>query len=178
MEYLSQILAAVVAFLSPYWALLVFGLIVGVLLVILALVSWYVLPAMVNYMTSMADQIKSEKIRTRLHDAIRKFNIVANAILQQSSELTKEEFMTIIADGKVEADEVKAAASKYAEIAMKQLGPELETFKKYFVGNAVAEVFTGFFVQKMVSIVKAKLKAKAENNELTADTVAMDIPFQ
>jgi hypothetical protein len=168
METLSGYLSAAVALLAPYWGVVVLGIGVVIFLAIIAAITAMLLPVVINFLTANADRIKSEQVRTRLHDAIEKFNMVALAILQQSSELAKKEYMEIIADGKVEKAELMGLAGKFADMAMAQLNPELATFKKYFAGEAVKSLFTNFFITKIEDFVNKKLG----RDTLTADTVA------
>jgi hypothetical protein len=173
MEFVKGLLTAATAALSSYWPVIVFGLVVALFLVFLAIASATIIPAISAFLRAYADRVKSEQVRTRLNDAISKFDIVAVSIMQQSSELTKKEFMEIIADGTVEKKELTDLAAKLADLAMDQLGPEMATFKKYFAGEAVKKLFTGLFVTKISAFVAKKL---GRTEELTADTVATPFP--
>jgi len=168
METVSGYLSAAIALLAPYWGVIVLGIGVALLLAFISALSIIVLPVILNFLTVNADRIKSDQVRTRLHDAIAKFNLVALAILQQSSELAKKEYMEIIADGKVEKSELVGLAGKFADMAMTQLTTELPTFKKYFAGDAVKSLFTNLFVTRIEDFVNKKLGRET----ISEDTVA------
>lgn len=174
MEKIFDLLKPVATILAPYWPILLFSVGVALLLAVIMVLSIIVLPAVVNFLTANADRIKSEQVRTRLHDAIKKFDIVAGGILAQSAELAKKEYLEIIADGKVAREEIVGLAGKFSEMAVDQLGPEINTFKKYFAGEAVKTVFTNLFIVKITDYVKSKL-SKGNVELLTADTIAEEV---
>lgn len=90
-------------------------------------------------MRILADKYLSEKVSLRVKDAIDKLEIVAKTTVEADIQLYEIELKKALVDGKLEQKELVDIADKLAKKTLEMIAPDLETLKKYFVGEGIAD---------------------------------------
>lgn len=120
----------------------------------------YMVPSVIQFLKTLAEKNLSEKVSRRINDALAKLEAVIIDILQnQKDTLNKMAKDAMANDGVIDKAEVKAMAKVMAEIAVKRITPDIETFKKYITGNALmdyVEEKIGAFVNESVNNILEK----------------------
>jgi ABC-type transport system involved in cytochrome bd biosynthesis fused ATPase/permease subunit len=147
--------------LTSYGATILFALGLAIVLSIFTILI-AILPSLISFIKSLAEKNLSEKVSSRINDAMNKFESVLVDILtlQQNKmkQMAKEAFEN---DGKIDMKEVKEIASEMAKIAMERMSPDIATFKKYITGDAVFEYiqdkFAAVITQSVEKFINDKL---------------------
>lgn len=145
----SLLNAVLIPFLVSYGSTLLWAAIIGLAIAILSILGFLLKPISL-YIKALAEKHLSEKISSRVHDAIDKVeNVMIDLItLKQETikRMAKEAYQN---DGVIDMAEVKEIAVELGNVAIKRLSPELNTLKNYFVG----ETFVEFVQDKIAAIV-------------------------
>lgn len=142
------------------WGLTILKLLgLGIGLILLCALPFFI-PKLMKVLDNLADKIKSEKIRQRVKDALYKLGLVVERLVDAEAKLYQEEIIKIIADGKIENQEIVDLAGKMANDVIKHLGPEINTLKRFFVGDALVSFVTKMITGQIVNQVKARLEEK------------------
>lgn len=159
MEFLNNLwLTILLPLLSTYGLTLA-----AILLVILVFALFgaliYAVPHVVKYLGTLAEKNLSEKVSARIKDALAKLETNIIELLQvEQQELKKMAKEAMANDGKIDNDELKAMAHKIAEIAVVRMTPDIDTFKKYITGGAIAD----YVEQKVTAIISNSLNGILE----------------
>jgi hypothetical protein len=87
----------------------------------------------------LADKYLSEKVSLRVKDAIDKLEIIVRTTVEADIQLYEMELKKALSDGKLEQKELLDIADKLAKKTMGMIAPDLDTLKKYFVGEGIAD---------------------------------------
>lgn len=149
----------VLATIMSYAPAFLFILASACILAFLAVLG-FMTPKLLGLLKKLADSFESEKVRTRLHDAIGKLDLVIEDIISSESKLYKDEMQLILADGKVEAEELKALVTKMGKTALDRITPDHNTFKNFLVGECLQDFVLTRVQSRMISWAKEQVEAK------------------
>jgi len=131
--------------------------IIGILIILLLLAMATFLPFLVNILLKKAEQIKSEKVSLRVKDAIKKVSVVIATLVDAEGVVFKKNYLEAIKDGRIDDAEITKMVADVSAKALEILKPELDTLRKFFVGDMVLEWLTLTVKSYLVGVVQEKL---------------------
>ena len=123
--------------------MLAVALVAFVLLLVVGFLTFYLF----KVLKSLSDKYLSEKISLRVKDALDKLQLVAKTVVESNIHLYEVELRAALSDGKLEQKELVAIAEKMAAKTMEMITPDINTLKKFVVGEGLAD-----FVLNLVKV--------------------------
>lgn len=110
----------------------------------------------------LADKYLSEKVSIRVKDALDKLEYVVKTVVDADIALYELELKKALSDGKLEQKELIDIADKLAKKTLELIAPDIETLKKYFVGEGISDFVLNLVKKYVKETVFKKVSAQID----------------
>ena len=146
-------------------SVLVSGLAVALGMALAGILGWVASHA-IEYLKVIIDSTTSGKVRERCLDAVTKLHASVGDLISSEQKLYEEEMHKIVADGKIEQQELKDLVKKLTDLAVSRMSPDVNTFKRFICGDDVRGYVESFVTTRVIDFVNVQIAKKLGNKAL------------